>query len=137
MFQFADFRGGTQTTGIKNGIFPLSQYYVQNIEVPMTIHCGAQEYAYTTIYMESADYASSVNFIADSGAMFNLSSGYVIKKYDGETDRLIIDAYGDMTVSPIEMSIGRISMNSKDYVLPINSNITVNVHSGSQEKKVH
>ncbi len=46
MFQFMDFRGGTQSTDMQNGVFPLSQYYMQNIEVPMTIYSGATEYAY-------------------------------------------------------------------------------------------
>ncbi len=41
MFQFSDFRGGTQSSQMKNGVFALSQYYVQNIEVPMTLHHGA------------------------------------------------------------------------------------------------
>ena len=55
-FQFADFRGGTYSTysGLQdNGVFPLSQYAVQNIEVPLTINAGANEYAYATIYMNN------------------------------------------------------------------------------------
>ena len=130
MFQIADFRGGTQSTDMENGVFPLSQYYVQNIEVPLKLYSGAKEYAYTTIYMSSADFASSVAFIASSDAMFNLTSGYVVKRYDGATDRLVVDSYGDLTLSPINMSVGTASINSKDYELPINSNITVNIHSG-------
>ena len=131
MFQIADFRGGTQSTDMDNGVFPLSQYYVQNIEVPLTLYSGAKEYAYTTIYMSSTDFGSAVAFISNSNAMFNLTSGYVVKKYDGATDRLVVDSYGDLTLSPINMSVGTSSINSKDYELPINSNITVNVNSGN------
>ncbi|MBP3624690.1 MAG: hypothetical protein J6J05_02485, partial [Peptococcaceae bacterium] len=86
MFQIADFRGGTQSTDMENGVFPLSQYYVQNIEVPLTLYAGATEYSYTTIYMSSTDFGSAVAFIAESGAMFNLKNGYVVKRYDGATD---------------------------------------------------
>ena len=131
MFQIADFRGGTQSTDMDKGVFPLSQYYVQNIEVPMTLRSGAKEYAYTTIYMSSSAFGSAVAFIADSNAMFNLSSGYVVKDYDESTDRLVVKSYGDMDVSAINMTVGTSSINSKNYELPINSNLTVEVHSGS------
>jgi len=131
LFQFSDFRGGTQSTTMKNGVFPLSQYYVQNIEVPLTLHSGATEYAYTTIYMSSAAFGSSVGFIASSGAMFNLTSGYVVKHYDGSKDRLMVEAHGDLTLSPISMKVGPSSINSKNYDLGINSNITVRICEGS------
>ncbi len=131
MFQFMDFRGGTQSTGMENGVFPFSQYYVQNIEVPMTLYSGAKEYAYTTIYMSSTDFGTAVNFIGPSGAMFNLTSGNVVKKYDGTTDRMMIEVNGNLSVSTVELSFGTSSINSKDYDLPINSNITVTAKSGS------
>ncbi|MBR3844172.1 MAG: hypothetical protein IKM39_01550, partial [Clostridia bacterium] len=59
MFQIMDFRGGTQSTDMEKGVFPLSQYYVQNIEVPMTLEYGAIEYAYTTIFMSSSKFGSA------------------------------------------------------------------------------
>ena len=131
MFQFRDFRGGSQSTDMQNGVFPLSQYYVQNIEVPLTLYFGATEYAYTTIYMSSADFGSAVKFISGSGAMFNLTSGHVVKAYDGTTDRLIVDVYGDMSLSNVKMQVSTSSIDSKEYVLGINGNITVNAHSGT------
>ncbi len=130
-FQIMDFRGGSQTTSMENGVFPLSQYYVQNIEVPMTLEYGAKEYSYTTIRMSGGDYASAINFIGPSDSMFNLTSGYVKKTYDGTTDRLLIDLKGDMTVSPVVIKIQQ-SLDSKKYELPINSNISVTAMSGSK-----
>ena len=64
LFQFSDFRGGDQSTAMDNEVFPLSQYYVQNIEVPLTLCSGAKEYAYTTVYASSSQFGSSVSFIA-------------------------------------------------------------------------
>ena len=132
-FQFMDFRGGTATTEIKNKVFPLSQYYVQNVEVPMTYEMGANEYSYTTIYMSSSAFGSSVKFIGakGSGAMFELSSGSATKYYDGSTDRLIVMADGDMSLSPIEMKVATDSMNSSNYVLPITNNLTIEIKEGS------
>ncbi len=142
-FQFNDFRGGTEISGMKeeNGTFPLSQYYVQNIEVPLTLHAGAVEHSYTSIYMRVSLFdgqtinSASVAFIGKNSGMFQLTDGYVVKRYDGSTDRLIVDIYGDISISPISMGIASINLNSGNYELPINSNITVNVHSGTTTVK--
>ena len=130
-FQINDFRGGTQSTDMENGVFPVAQYFIQNIEVLMKLEYGAKEYSYTTIYMSKADFGSAVNFIGPSNSMFNLTSGYVTKFYDGSTDRLIVDLYGDLTVSPVTLDVGGNDINSKDYELPINNNLTLTAHSGS------
>ncbi|MBQ1977857.1 MAG: hypothetical protein II225_03835, partial [Ruminococcus sp.] len=133
-FQIADFRGGTQSTDMDNSVFPISQYYVQNIEVPMTIEYGAKEYSYTTVYMSSSEFGSAVEFFGTGSAMFNLSSGYVVKRYDGATDRLVVDLSGAMSIDSINMTVGTSSINSKNYELPVNNNITVSVKSGSTIK---
>ena len=130
-FQIMDFRGGSQSTDMENGVFPLSQYYVQNIEVPLTLKAGATEYAYTTITMSSQDFHSAVGFIGSSDCMFQLTSGYVVKDYIGSSDRMKIDVYGNMTIKSINLSVGTSSINSKKYELPVNSNFTVNVRNGS------
>ena len=133
-FQIIDFRGGTATMGMydkSQGVFPLSQYYVQNVEAPMTLEAGATEYGYTTLYMSSTEYHSTVKFIGTSGAMFNLTSGSVTKAYDGTTDRLHIKANGTMTLEPMSLSVSTMSINSDDYVLPINSSITIELQSGT------
>ena len=133
-FQIIDFRGGTATLNMYNNdreVFPLSQYYVQNVEAPMTLEAGATEYGYTTLYMNSTEYHSTVKFIGTSGAMFNLTSGSVTKEYDGATDRLRIKANGAMTLEPMSLSVSSMSINSEDYVLPINSSITIELQSGT------
>ncbi|MBR2867878.1 MAG: phosphodiester glycosidase family protein [Clostridia bacterium] len=133
-FQVMDFRGGSQTSDMKNGVFPLSQYYIQNIEVPLTIESGAVESCYTTMCISNMNLGAGVEVFAKSGAMFNLSSGTVTKYYDVNTDRLVFELNGEMSISPIELSIGSgilsTKINSKNYELPINGNITVNVASG-------
>ena len=133
-FQIIDFRGGTATLNMYNNdqeVFPLSQYYVQNVEAPMTLEAGATEYGYTTLFMNSTEYHSSVKFISSSGAMFNLTSGSVTKAYDGAADRLLIKANGTMSLEPLSLSVGGRSINSSDYVLPINSSITIELQSGT------
>ncbi|MDD6478704.1 MAG: hypothetical protein PUF48_02675 [Oscillospiraceae bacterium] len=134
-FQIEDFRGGTQTTEMKDGpVFPMSQYYIQNIEVPLTIESGAKETCYTSIFMSKTDFSSAVGFFSDGtsdGSMFNLTRGTVTKRYDPATDRLIVELNGDMTISPISMNIGGTGFNSENFVLPVNSNISIIANEGS------
>ena len=136
LFQFNDFRGGTQSSDMQNGVFPINQYYIQNIEVPLTLYSGATETAYTAICSSGGGFlytaiGTSVSFLAGSGAMFNLTSGYVVKRYDGSSDRLVIDAYGDLSINSITMKLAAISIDSSQYELPLNSNLTINIHSGT------
>lgn len=85
--------------------FFVSQYYVQNIEVALTIHQGAAEYIFAgmTVSVASLTYsipAPPVEFIGANG-MFQPQSGYVVKDYDPSTDRLVVDLYGDATIKSI------------------------------------
>jgi len=133
VFTFADYRGGTALAGMRNNskkVFPMSQYYIQNITVPLTLESGATEYAISTIYAN--DYVvSPVAFIGKSGAMFNLTSGSVVKTYDGSTDRMILDINGAFSVDSVTLSFEGYSFSSSSYVLPLNGNVTVNILSGT------
>ena len=138
LFQVADYRGGDGTTNLgstnkSQGIFPLNQYFVQNVEIPMYIYSGAMEYSYATIYA-SGVYSSSVAFIGSDG-MFKLTSGYAVKYYDRNRDRMVVEAYGDMSISPISMKIGGdilgTNIDTVNFMLPIHSGVTVNVVSGN------
>ena len=140
-FRVTDFRGGEKTADIavkvlggKRQVFPLSQYYVQNIEVPLTMHSGAVETAFVLLYMQSKEIESSVDYIGQSGCMFNLTSGTLTKEYDRETDRQVISINGDLNIDKFEMTIHFIidyPIKSVDYVLPITNSITVNIDNGT------
>lgn len=135
-FQVMGFRGGSATSSMATSkkAFPISQYYVQNIEAPLTLYSGAVEYAYVALYMSSEVIDSSVAYIGQSGCMFNLTSGYLIKQYDKTNDRQQIDFYGNLTVSKFTIDIKYIitySIDSSNFVCPITNNMTVNIHDGS------
>lgn len=137
-FQVRDFRGGTATSGMIGNdqeVFPMSQYYIQNIQVPMTIEAGAKEYAYfaATLSLVGTQPAE-IPFIGEN-AMFNITSGYLVKDYDEQSDRLIVNVFGNVTVRSFEFSIklgliGSATIKSEEYKLPLTSHMTVNVNSG-------
>lgn len=146
-FQVRDWRGGSAVTDdmLNNSqrVFLMSQYYVQNIEVPLTLEAGAVENGYMSVYVTGSDLlggspiqGSSVPFIGSNG-MFKIVNGSITKDYDEETDRLIIDIDGTLDMAPLSISmkislIGTQTVNSKNYTLPINGNITLHVNSGSK-----
>ena len=132
-FQIMDFRGGTQATDMENRVFPISQYYIQNIEVPLTLEYGSREHSYTNVRMLDSNFGSAVEFIGpDSSSMFNLTQGSVTKTYDGATDRLIIELNGKMVMRPVSLKVGTETLDSEDYVLAVNNNITINVNEESE-----
>ena len=130
-YQITDFRGGTATMGMGNKVFPFSQYYVQNVESAMTLYPGAKESVYAAVFASSRINYSAIPFIGDDG-MFKIASGSLTKQYDGATDRMIYTIDGDAEINNLNLSLAGSSVSSKNYVLPLTNNMTVNLRSGSK-----
>ena len=126
--QVADYRGGNITTDVtKDGHFPFSQYYIQNVEVKEVIKYGSNLKCYATIYASGVLQEETVSFMGD-GAMFQLGEGaQAIKYYDNTTDRLIVDVYGAFSFNSIKL----MDYDTADFVLPLQQNLTINIKSGS------
>ena len=129
-YQIADFRGGSASSNMGNKVFPFSQYFVQNIEVPLTLNAGANEQVYSGVYAMSTTYTTAINFIGDNG-MFKLTSGSFTKDYDEKTDRLVFTVNGEAALNTLSLKLASMSVNSASYVLPITNNITINIQSGN------
>ena len=128
-YQIADFRGGSASSNTGN-VFPFSQYFVQNIEVPLTLNAGANEQVYSGVYAMSTTYTTAINFIGDTG-MFKVESGSFTKDYDEKTDRLVFTVNGEAALNTLSLKLAGMSVNSASYVLPITNNITINIQSGN------
>jgi len=139
-FQLTDFRGGQGTMEMAdnaNRVFPMSQYYIQNIEVPLTINAGASVRGsmaidITGVGIQGAD----IPVIGNSGAMFKINSGYIVKDYLEGTGRLNFTIAGNVDITPISMSMklgmlgGDTTLDSSKYNLPISGHMTVTAVSG-------
>ncbi len=145
-FQLADFRGGDGTSQMANnnkGVFPMSQYYIQNVEVPMTLYAGCSEFAYMSTSTAAGLQGDNVPFVGVSGAMFKLTSGYVVKDYIEGTGRLKVSSYGDISVSTVAMTMdlgglgGETTLDSADFNLPISNHMTIEAVSGHVELAQH
>ena len=130
-FQVTDWRGGSATIKFAtpanvNKVFPFSQYYVQNIEAPLTIEYGGTEKAHIAAYGENI----AIGFVG-TGGMFELTEGATFTKtYDPAADRISFDISGNASLKGIKMKVFIAIIDSANYVLPINNNININIHSG-------
>ena len=129
-YQIADFRGGSASSNMGNKVFPFSQYFVQNIEVPLTLNAGAKEQVYSGFYAMKTTYTTTIKFIGDDG-MFKVESGSFTKDYDEKTDRLVFTVNGEAALNTLSLKLAGMSVNSASYVLPITNNITINIQSGN------
>lgn len=123
--------------------FPFSQYYVQNIEVSLTLNQGAKEFVFVSMTVQSISMGIPVEFIGANG-MFNPTGGAIVKTYNPSTDRLIVDVNGDATMSGIALDmtgkdlgnamqeiLKTSKVDSSSFILTLNSNITININSGT------
>lgn len=150
MFQIRDWPGGGDAfSAVASGAFPINQYYVQNIEVPITMEAGATETIVSAINAFGEIAPASVEFIGPDG-MFQLQNGYIIKDYDEANDRLNVEVYGDSKLSAISLRLDTSLMGASirnfiegvmnppvistaDYTLPLTNNISVDVKEGTTE----
>lgn len=137
-FQVRDWRGGNATrkmiTSLTNHVFPFSQYYVQNIEAPLTFQYGASEKAYISLTASDVTVSTSIDFIGSNGLFKLEPEGSIIKRYVPATGRTEYTTNGTASLDHLAVTMKAMgipyTIDSKNYVLPINGNMTLNIASG-------
>ena len=134
VFQITDLRGGNATLALAGDlmVFPMTQYYVQNVEVATTYYYGATTYITTSFFLASQCItAPPIKFIGED-AMFQTGEDcYIVKEYDPATDTLNLDAYGDCALSTMVVSLAGNTVDSSNFILPISNNINISIWSGT------
>ena len=141
VLQMRDWRGGQAASGmLNNNVFPINQYYVQNIEAPITFLPGSKEYLTTAVdvtllgtMVASPLFVKPKNDTKNPG-FFEIGDGATFTKYyDVNSDRLKCIAKGDLNATNPTASVSNMalklsfSIDSKDFVLPITNNIDIRV----------
>lgn len=133
-FQVTDWRGGTYTLGMEGNsekVFPFSQYYVQNIEVALTLLNGAEENTYISVTASGSTVSALIPFVGDKGLFTPGDNGSLTKKYIPKEDRTLFEISGAATLNSIALEVMRMTIDSRDYVLPISNNVTINITNGT------
>ena len=133
-FQVTDWRGGTYTSGMEGNsekVFPFSQYYVQNIEVALTLRNGAEENTYISVTANGITVSATIPFVGDKGLFAPGDNGSLTKKYIPKEDRTVFEISGSAALNSIALKVMYITIDSRDYVLPISNNVTINIKNGT------
>ena len=142
-FQLTGWRGGGKTSDMisnTNKVFPVNQYYIQNVEAALKLEYGSSEYVYASVTVKipivgtiiQEDLTEAFITSTDSG-LFQLKEGCtLIKKYVPATDRMYFEVNGDLDIGTMSFSFtSSVSLKTKDYPLPLNSNFSINIYSGT------
>ena len=149
LFQFSDYRGGSATAAMYQSreddkVFPMSQYYIQNVEVALEFKYGSTEYLSSGAPMSGNVTALSSPFISSNNVegtgLFNIGeNATIIKYYDPITDRLKVTIRGgSSSIGYLRLDLGRfiimdVTIDSRNYVLPINNNMDIILESTNVE----
>lgn len=135
----ADWHGGNATSKMNANkkYFPFNQYFIPNIEVPLTINYGATLNTVSDIsagLITKGPYNVPITFIAKIGGLFNLQSNSSSAKlwYDATTDEQHFELTGDNTIEGISANVGGyVTVDASKYVMPMTSNFDIHIKSGS------
>ena len=137
-FQITDWRGGGVTSkmnGNKEGVFPFSQYYVQNIEAALTLKSGAREHTYVSITVSGITKSAIVQLFGPDSLVSVEDGGQITKKYDPKTDRMSYTISGNASLNSVKIEVSSITVDSAKYNMPINSNMDIVIVSGTTTLK--
>lgn len=154
-FQMGDWKGGSTSFGMLDDprrVFPLTHYYIQNIESPFKYHPGAVLSTTTSV---SATFggiavtasANDIKVVGVSGrdaAMFlmdneaDADNTWVRKWYDVENDLQVYDVNNSAHIGSMVLDLGKLGnmplvMNSGYFVLPITCNMKIHLLSGMMD----
>ena len=132
LMQIQDWPGGTKMSTYyllgTNNVFPISQYYIQNVEVPLVLEKGAKETLHAAIAVSGVT-AFDFDFVGANTGFFRIGEGSFTKAYDPTTDRMKFITRPDATTGIGNFTLGNIAfsvnigvtanIDSKDYVLPL------------------
>ena len=152
IFQMGDWKGGTiskMLLGSDKGVFPVTQYYIQNIESPVKYHPGAK---LSTMAAVSADLSGEASLTAKADVAIIGVSGtesmflmdeeadqentWVRKWYDTTKDQQVYEINSGAHIGSIVIDLGDfiegmdLEMNSSAFVLPLTNNMKIHLLSG-------
>ena len=155
-FQMGDWKGGgvafSMLAAENTRVFPITQYYIQNVESPVKYHPGA---VLTTTTSVSANFgsmgitamANDIKIVGVSGvhtAMFlmdqeaDAENTWVRKWYDAENDVQTYEVNSGAHLGSMVLDLGKLGtqplvMNSGYFVLPITNNMKIHLLSGMMD----
>lgn len=140
-FQMGDWCGGSNYSTLNNNsqkVFPVTHYFYQSIECPITYRPGSRAYGSTHINVSIVGVVGQddVPLVGTSGSMFIMDDNdvsadtWVMKDYDEETDQCIWTVNSGASIGNLTISISSYNMKSANYDLPITTNMSIVLNYG-------
>ena len=136
--QYTNWRGGTVGATMilgSDGVFPIVQYYFQNIEAPLELHAGAEEWVVSSVDV-GMDAAARGKFIGSSDAFFCLGTNAVLTKYYDKTNdrqRYIVNSStsdrASVSFENLAVKISFYTLESKNYAMPVTTNMDIELRN--------
>ena len=164
LFQMADWKGanfskelirntimGSGDKEAQYSMFPITQYYIQSVEAPVTYHPGARLTATAavsvTFGVAFTATANDINVVGVSGvdqAIFlmgneaDAENTWVRKWYDAANDLQVYEVNNSAHIGSLVIKLGEVashnlSMNSAEFVLPLTHNMKIHLLSGEMD----
>ena len=142
LLQIGEWKGGTVIYQMINNpkrVYPLTHFFYQNIESPITYLAGAKAYGSAYVSVQGASLAcDNIRLISDQDALFIMrdsTNASVSKVYDPLTDRVTWATNGDAALSELsiilKMGTMDFSLYSSQYILPVSTYMTIRAESGT------
>lgn len=142
LLQIGEWKGGTVIYQMINNpkrVYPLTHFFYQNIESPITYLAGAKAFGSAYVSVQGASLAcDNIRLISDQDALFimrNSTNASVSKVYDPLTDRVTWATNGDAALSELsiilKMGTMDFSLYSSQYILPVSTYMTIRAESGT------
>ena len=160
-FQIGDWKGGDISFTMiqdknpqqKMHLFPIYEYFIQNVESPVKYHPGSALYCSTAVDAEVLAYANDIKVVGKDGeaAMFlmdemaDAENTWVRKWYDANKDQQVYEINSGAQLGSMVINLGEVPkalidpgqpgtynivMDSRKYILPLTSNMKIHLLSG-------
>ncbi len=139
LFNMIAYKGGSNSSSLKNKLFPLNQYTLTSLSCQTTFVSGSNYNAkafVTAWYVVSAN--ADVQFVSnDNGAFIQMNSedASVVKRICEKTGRTYFDCYGDVILNNISLSLGNQGFDTAGLPVPIPGHFSITVHGNASMAK--
>jgi|GEM_PF-4503918 len=137
-FEITDWPGGSTGLGLytEGQEFPINQYYIQNIQVALTLEYGSSMNAYAYLLVPSSSLAVQVTMEGLIGptnkAFFQMNEGSSLSlEYVPDTYQTAVTVHGDVSLKAFSISAAGQSISTENVICPIPGSFSITAAEGA------
>ncbi len=142
LFNMIAYKGGTNSSSLKNKLFPLNQYTLTSLSCQTTFVSGSNYNAKAFVtgkILWAMDLNANVQFVSNGSDAFiqmNSEDASVVKRICEKTGRTYFDCYGDVILNNITLSLGSIfAFDTAGFSVPVPGHFSITVHGNASMAK--